>query len=161
MNTTGREVNTINKKLVSVNHLNLLTYISNEINTEYGELIDCILFSNINIVHPSTITPTQLISELKSNTKLLNGGKEFPVSLIEEHSFILLEMSYPNTYYPNNKLIFVMSIPLPFFSTTFYLYWVVPLPIPRSNTSDSSYFYLQPRNEYISEWNDVCTYELN
>lgn len=158
LNTTNKELGTINEKLVILNHLNLITYLVNEINSEYNELIDSVLFARNNVIQPSVITPTQLINELESNVKLLKDGKEFPVPLTDEFSSNLLEISQLKTYYAKDNLIFVLSIPLPS-STIYYFYHVIPLPIPYPNTSHS-YAYIQPQHKYVAMAQNRMTYAL-
>lgn len=65
----------------------------NEISQQYDVLIDAVLFAKVNIVHPAVITPAQLVSTLRNNTKLLTEGKSFPFPLNDQNIVKLVEIS--------------------------------------------------------------------
>ena len=53
------------------NHFNLLTLLISELETEFTNIIDTILFAKSNVLHPFVITPVHIIKELsKTNTYL-------------------------------------------------------------------------------------------
>lgn len=158
LDDTSNKMKSFNKHLAILTHLNLITYLASELSAEYDELIDSILFAQNNIIHPSVISPVELIKELNVNSKLLTDGKEFPIPLIEENAFKLLEISRLKTYYTNNKLIFVLDIPLPV-STTYQLYRLIPLPIALPNTTNT-FAYVKPHCDYVAMAQSQMTYVL-
>lgn len=129
-------------------HIAMLTYLTNELNEECDNLINSILFAKRNILHPSIITPIQLINELDSNSNLLPKGISFPIPINVEYAHILSDIISLQVYYIENKLVFVINIPLSN-EQEFNLYRIFPLPVPHRNINDG-FAYIQPNYNYIA-----------
>lgn len=151
LNEFFKKDNTFKIKYVAtvklLSHLNTLTYLVNELSEQFDVLIDAVLFTKTNVIHPNILTPSQLIDELSSKLKYLENGKSFPLSLELGHAFKLLELSKLTCFYSNKRLIFIIEIPITE-PTIINLYRSLPLPIitPRST---SSYAYFEPSFPFI------------
>lgn len=137
----------LEKSNIVNNHLSLLTYLINEINQQYDVLIDAVLFAKINILHPAVITPIQMISTLRNNTKLLTEGKSFPFPLDDANIIKLIEISKLSVYYNNYRMVFVIQIPLTN-NEIFSLYNLIPLPV--LHKINHTYIYIQPEFQYLA-----------
>lgn len=120
------------ESVIIISHLNILTYLVTELNEQYDTLINSILFAKLNVIHPRVIGPKNLIDELSNNVRLLKQGTNFPLPLDYAHAYKLVEISELLVYFDNNKLVFIIQIPL-VNDQVFNLYKLHPLPIPVSH----------------------------
>lgn len=84
-----------------------LLSISNVLDT----ILNSILFAKANILHPYVITPKKLYNELSNNGQL-KRTTEFPVSLTLQNIHTIIDLSKLTVYYYNNKLMFIIQVPL-------------------------------------------------
>lgn len=135
-------------------HVNLLIYLVNQLGEQYDLLTNAIMFAKMNIIHPRVISPRNVIDELNKNAKLLSNGISFPLPLEYDYANKLMEISDLKAFYDNNKLIFIIQIPL-INGQNFNLYKVIPLPI----SSNSSYYaFIIPTFPYIALSNNKILY---
>ncbi|XP_028041905.1 uncharacterized protein LOC114251723 isoform X3 [Bombyx mandarina] len=110
------------------------------------DIINAIMFSKSNILYPSIITPKQLFSELVDNYIFLADYHQFPISLSLDNIYTLMNVSEIATYYNNNKIVFVLKVPL-VDSKDYHLYHSIPYPVIISN---KTYATIIPSTKYIA-----------
>lgn len=146
-----KQTNAINKlkmfELIN-EHLILLTYLVNELNEELDNLINAILFAKKNVIHPTVITPIQLIAEIRENKIHISNGLTFPIEPTLENAHTLMDISELTVYYMNGKLVFIIQIPLSD-DILFNLFHLIPLPMPHSYEA-TSFAYVQPSFKFIA-----------
>lgn len=121
-------------------------------------ILNSILFAKANILHPYVLTPTKLYNEL-SNSKLSKKYREFPVMLSLENIHTIIDLAKLTSYYYNNKIIFVMKIPL-INPVKFSIYKNLPLPISKDEYNLKSYVLIYPSKPYIALTDDRLNYAL-
>lgn len=121
------------------------------------DIINAILFSNSNILHPSIITPYQLYQELASNYRHIPNNLELALSLDIKSIHSILNVSTLICYYLNNKIVFVLKIPL-VTSQEFYLYHNIPLPVPHYVERPDSFSVILPEKKYTAITKDKTHY---
>lgn len=131
-----------------------LLSISNILDT----ILNSILFAKANILHPYIITPTKLYEEL-SNSIQSKRTSEFPVPLTLENIHIIMDLSTLTSYFFNNKLVFVIKIPL-INPTKFSIYKNLPLPTPRDEKLFQTYVLIHPSKLYVAVTDDRLSYAL-
>jgi hypothetical protein len=141
-------------------YFNLLTYLVNELNSELDQLIDSVLFSTSNIIHPSILTPKQLVSELESQQHLLKEGLQYPIPITSSNIHNIISICKVKAYYKDGNLIFIITIPL-VNEMAFQIYKCLPL--PQSYTNDiKTHAYIQPNHTYIAmSHNRISYFQLN
>lgn len=144
--------NTIDKEsvfessVIVTGHMNKLTYLVNELNEQYDQIIDAVLFAKSNILHPVILTPKHFIDEINNNVKLLTDGKSFPLPLDYDNAYKLLDLSRLRVYYQDGKLVFVVQVPL-VKNQLFNIYNLFSLPIPKDS---STYAFIEPMHPYVA-----------
>ncbi|KAL0831317.1 hypothetical protein ABMA28_002153 [Loxostege sticticalis] len=111
------------------------------------DLTNSILFSSVNVLHPSVITPRQLYTELADNYRHLPNNFELAVDLNIDLIHVILSTSKLISYYINDKVMFVLQIPL-VNPRQFYMYNNVPLPIPHNAIRPDSFSVIVPSHKY-------------
>lgn len=112
------------------------------------DIINAVMFSKNNVLYPSIISPKQLFQDLVENLRFLPNFKLLPVSLDLENIHILINVSEMLSYYSNNKIVFILKIPL-VSPQEFSLYHNLPLPIAHDMSKSDSYVTIIPTNKYI------------
>ncbi|KAJ0177012.1 hypothetical protein K1T71_007445 [Dendrolimus kikuchii] len=144
--------------LVKVNEI--LTTLEASILTlsfQLEDITNAILFSSQNILHPAIITPNQLYRELANNHRHLPGDLELPVVLDLSNMHLILSISKLVCYYLNNKIMFVVQVPL--VSTKEYmLFHNIALPTPHNPEQPNSFSLILPTNKYIAMTKDKAQY---
>lgn len=126
-------------------HLSLLTLMTTELINEISTIINTILFSKNNAIHPLIITPEQFVNELKKTVTHLPMQTKYPLELTSRDASELLSISNLVSYYMNDKLIFIIKTPL-ITQTNYDLYNVVPIPI---SNSDNTFIFILPNFKYF------------
>lgn len=139
--------------LLNIIESSLLT-ISNLLDTT----LNAILFSKVNILHPSVISPLSLYNELFNHSNQISKRLDFPVALNLETIHSLIDISKLSSYYYNNKVIFVLQIPL-ITPDKFTVYKNIPLPTPHDD-SHTTFALIQPSNSYIALSDDRLHYAM-
>ena len=118
------------------------------------DVINGIMFSKTNILYPSIITPKQLFNELVENYRFIADYHQFPVSISLENIYIIMNVSEMAAYYYNNKIIFVLKLPL--VNTKIYnLYHNIPYPVSVIN---NTYTTIIPSIKYLAITRDRSYY---
>lgn len=144
---TSSKMNKLELAELASQHVNLLTYLTNELSEELDSIINSILFAKRNILHPSILTPIQLITELGNNNYLLKSGLNFPVFPSIENAHTFMDIADLQVFHINNKLMFIINIPLTD-PTIFTLYQCIPLPMPYEDNT-RRYAYIQPNVNFL------------
>ncbi|XP_047037246.1 uncharacterized protein LOC124642689, partial [Helicoverpa zea] len=121
------------------------------------DIISAIMFSKSNILYPSIITPKQLFADLVDNYRFLPSSKQLPVPLILDNIHIIENISDVSSYYTNNKIIFVLQIPLVNVKE-FDLYNTIPYPIELNDVNSTLYSTIIPSTKYIGITKDKSSY---
>lgn len=121
------------------------------------DIINAIMFSKSNILYPAIITPKQLFNDLVDNYRFLPSSKTLPVSLVLDHIHTLMNISEISSYYIDNKIVFILKIPL-VNPRVYHLYHSIPLPVAHGNFTPSSYSMILPTTKYISVTRDKAYY---
>lgn len=82
-------------------------------------LIETILFSKSNILHPSILTPEGLVNELIKTTQYLSPSVSYSTRLEVSNGVHLLKTATISAYYADKKLIFIISNLQPLQISTF------------------------------------------
>lgn len=127
-------------------HISTLLYLINELEIKLNEIIDIVLFAKNNVLHPSLLSPKLFLSELDKSTQFLTNGKKFPTELTYSNLNTLLSISRIKSVYKNNRLIFVISVPITD-EPNYKIYHLIPLPIPHKDKL--SYAYIEPKFKYL------------
>lgn len=137
--------------------LNTLETITLSLSFQVEDLLNSILFSNQNTLHPAIVTPKELYREIVDNIKYLPANLELPVSLELGLVHKILSISKVASYFRNNKIIFVVKIPL-VIATEYHLYHSIALPAPYNITELKSFTLIVPSSKYIGITKDKSKY---
>lgn len=107
-------------------HITLLLTIFTELNKEYSDLINSILFAKQNVLHPSILTPTRIISKLTRTRRYLPPSTSYPFPLKTTNTHEFFKILSLSVYYTDLKLIFLINIPITD-DTKYTLYHLLPL----------------------------------
>lgn len=121
------------------------------------DLVSSILFVKSNTIHPSVITPKQLYEDIIINFKNIPKHKEFPVELSLNNIHLLMNLVDLVAYYLDNKLVFVVKIPLVNL-ISYNLYKSVPIPVPHDANMPNSYALIITPKSYVGLSEDRKTY---
>ncbi|XP_045761501.1 uncharacterized protein LOC123864846 [Maniola jurtina] len=113
------------------------------------DIINAVLFSSLNKLHPSIMTPTQLHKEIIDSFRHLPQDLELPVPLEIDMIHTIIDISKVSSYYIKNKLIFVLQIPLVSIKE-YSLYHNIPLPTPHSIGNPDTFSLIIPSAKYIA-----------
>ncbi|XP_063635018.1 uncharacterized protein LOC134805693 [Cydia splendana] len=140
--------------LVNVIESSLLT-ISNYLDS----ILNAILFSKANILHPSILSPMTLYHELTANNKNANTNSNFPVPVTIENIHSIIDISKLTSYYFNKKMVFVLSILLTY-PERYVVYKSLPLPVPHEIENPNTFSLIHPTSSYIAISDNKMHYTL-
>lgn len=149
----------VNSTLLEQNigdHITLLLLTFTELNREYSNLIDSILLAKQNILHPSVLTPEQILTELSKSKRNLPPNTNYPTILNKANIYKILNTLTLSVYYMESKLIYLIHVPL-IQNTPFILYKLFPLP---KLTVNNTYIFIKPTNDYIAMSVNKLKYSL-
>ena len=126
-------------------HMSLLTLITTEINNEISTVINAILFTKNNIIHPVIITPEQYGIELRKTVSYLPPQTKYPLEINEKNIPELLSLVNLASYVSNEKLVFIIETPL-ITQASYDLYNVLPVPI---KSRDDTFIFVLPNFKYF------------
>lgn len=121
------------------------------------DITNAIVLSGQNIMHPAVLTPAQLYQEIVDNFRYLPVDYKLPVELALSNIHLLLNISSVVCYSANNKIVFVLRIPL-VSPKEFNLYHSLALPTPHDKSKPYSFTYVVPSNKYIALTKDRSEY---
>lgn len=154
-------VTIITNDLLYKSHLNsVLNMLESTIITlsfQLEDIVNAITLSSQNILHPSIISPEQLFRELADNYRHLPSNLELPISLDLSLIHTILNICSVSCYYLNNRIVFVLKIPL-VLPKEFNLYHSVALPTPYKLDNPDTFSMITPSNKYIAITKDKTYY---
>ncbi|KAH9634328.1 hypothetical protein HF086_011588 [Spodoptera exigua] len=167
------QINKLNQilSLVTTNNdkVLLLTKLNNLVNIIEGSLltisnfldtiVNAILFSKANILHPSILSPSKLFHELSLRSSSINNKLDFPVPLTLDNIHTIIDVSKLISYYYNNRIFFILQIPL-IYPIKYVVYKIIPLPTPHDNTNPNTFALITPSKSYIALTDDRLHYSL-
>lgn len=127
-------------------HITLLLLLFTELNREYSNLIQSILFAKQNTLHPSILTPTKIMTELSKTKMFLPPNTNYPLPLSVLNAYELMDLLTLSVYYTESKLIFVIEVPITE-NDRYTLYHLLPVP---TNTVNSTYVFIKPSYDYLA-----------
>lgn len=123
------------------------------------DINNAILFSKMNVLHPTILSPHQLYNELEQNRNNMPRYYELPVSLSLQNVHELIDISRIISYFHNNKIIIVIKIPL-VLPQTYTLYRVIPMPVPYDVSQPDTFALIAPAHPYLAITVDHMFYSL-
>lgn len=145
--TNSKRLNILEIKESLIEQISLLNFLTEELDKEMSNLIQAILFAQNGIIHPSILTPEQLIKNLQLIMQHIPKNTEFPIPLLIQNSHSLLKLINLHVFHTNNKLVYVIEVPL-VQNYIFKLYHLTPLPF--SPNKNNEFIYIQPTSEYFA-----------
>lgn len=153
-----------NDKLEIKSQLNLLlnSLESIIISTSFDieDLDNAILFSKLNILHPTVLSPQQLYSELVQHRNNLPSHCELPITPTLHNVHELIDISRLVSYYYKHKVVIILKVPL-VLPQTYQLFHIIPLPIPFDVTKPDTYVLVAPTKPYVTITVDRMFYSLH
>lgn len=167
----GNAIENLSTVLNNITNLPKELYVESKMNEIYNELssslltlsfklddiVNAIMFTKSHSIHPSILTPKQLYDELTHSIKDLNKDNELPISLSLDNIHSLSDVSQLSCYFINNKIVFVIKIPL-VYKSEYLVYKSIPVPIPHDVEHPNSYAMIIPRCNHIAVSRDKLTY---
>lgn len=120
---------------------------------------NAILFSKLNVLHPTVLSPQQLYNELDQHKNNMPKHCEFPISLSLQNVHELVDISKLICYYYKDKIVIIVRIPL-VLPQTYHLFHVIPLPVPYDITKPDTYALIAPSKSYVTITADRMFYSL-
>lgn len=121
------------------------------------DIVNAVLFSRQNILHPSIVNPQQLHQELVTSHRHLPENVKLPIVLDLSSIHYILNISKTICYFINNKIIFVLQIPL-VSDKNFMLFHNIALPTPHNQSNPNSFSLVLPDSKYIAMTKDKLHY---
>lgn len=113
------------------------------------DILNSILFVQNNVLHPSVLSAKQLYEDIYQNHKVIPKDKDLPLRLDLSNIHAIMNTAQLLCYYSDNKLIFVVKIPL-VNVLDYKLYATIPLPIPHKDVNNNSFVYIIPTEPYLA-----------
>lgn len=156
LNTLFTDVKDISKtvvqdsyKLKLINIINCLQSHMLTLSFKIEDILNSILFVQNNVLHPAILSPKQIYKDIYRNHKAIPKDKDLPLRLDLSNIHAIMNTANLICYYSNDKLIFVVKIPL-VNVLDYKLYATIPLPIPHKNVNNNSYVYIIPTEPYLA-----------
>lgn len=124
------------------------------IENEIRDIEDSISFSKLNILHPSIIQPSELLSQLHLISQNLKHSA-LPVQLNSNSLSSIINIISLNAFQTEKRLVFVLRIPL-VSNDLFNLYHLYS--IPTKNPTNNLYHLIIPESKYVGISNDNRLY---
>lgn len=167
----GIAIENLSNVINNISNLPRELYMESKMNELYNELssslltlsfslediINAIMFTKSHSIHPSVLTPKQLYDELMRNVKDLTKNCELPISLSLDNIHALCDIAQLSCYFSNNKIVFVVKIPL-VHKSEYIVYKSIPVPIPHDKEQPNSYAMIIPHCNHIAISRDKLMY---
>lgn len=139
--------------------MEIVTILENSLLTLSFKLEDIsngLMFSKNNVLYPAICSPQELYNDLVINYRHLPNSKELPLTLDLSNIHKLLKISSISTYYFDNKIIFIVKIPLVHpLEFGLRVYHSLPLPTLHQNNTYST---IIPSTTYVGLSRDKNQY---
>ncbi|KAF9405541.1 hypothetical protein HW555_013775, partial [Spodoptera exigua] len=143
--TNGLQIQASVNEVINALETSILT-----LSFQLEDIINAILFSSQNILHPAIATPTQLHKELADNYRHLPSDLELPVPLDIKSIYIILSIS-------NNKVLFILQVPM-VKTQEYALFHNIALPTPHNTSNPNSFSLILPDYKYLAMTKDKSFY---
>lgn len=153
-------INTSDKLEIKSQLMLLLTSLESIVITlsfDIDDINNAILFSKINVLHPTVLSPVQLYKELELHSNQLPRHTELPILLTLQNISEIINISDIVCYYQDNKLILILKIPL-VLSQVYNLFQIIPLPTSLDNKTPDTYVLIAPTKQYLAITTDRLFY---
>ncbi|KAH9638033.1 hypothetical protein HF086_014894, partial [Spodoptera exigua] len=150
--TNGLQIQASVNEVINALETSILT-----LSFQLEDIINAILFSSQNILHPAIATPTQLHKELADNYRHLPSDLELPVPLDIKSIHIILSISKLVCYYASNKVIFILQVPM-VKTQEYVLFHNIALPTPHNTSNPNSFSLILPDYKYLAMTKDKSFY---
>lgn len=164
-------IESLNFDVSVLSNTSSILYVESKMNEIYNELssslftlsfrieniVNSIMFTKSHAIHPSVLTPKQLYEELSRNVRTFIKHSDLPLGLNLNNIHSLIDLSKLLCYYIDNKIVFVMKIPL-VNKIEYILCKTIPVPIPHDKQHPSSYAMVIPNSNYVAISRDKTTY---
>lgn len=134
-------------KIEITKYFEILSLLINEVQNQLNILIDTVLLARSNSIHPSVITPNQIINELSHTVSHLPDSLTYPFPLENKEAHKFLKIINIKTFSTNNQIGYLITIPLVNIEK-YYLYNLIPLPTLNPNTHN--YQFILPSFQYLT-----------
>ncbi|KAH9638024.1 hypothetical protein HF086_014885 [Spodoptera exigua] len=121
------------------------------------DITNAIIFCRQNVIHPAILPPAQLYRDLADNYRHLPVELRLPINLELSHINLLINISTVKCYSSNNKIVFILRIPL-VSHKVYSIYHSIALPIPHHNVEPNSFSFITPSSKYIAMTKDKTEY---
>ncbi|XP_041980283.1 uncharacterized protein LOC121733946 [Aricia agestis] len=139
--------------------INALDSIILSLSFSIDDINNAILFSKLNILHPTVLSPHQLFSELDKHRNDLPKHFDLPVTLSLQNIHELVDISDLICYFHANKIIIIIKIPL-VLPQTYNLYNVISFPVPYDIQHPNTFILIAPSSPYVAITQDHMFYSL-
>ncbi|KAL4153886.1 hypothetical protein QTP88_001719 [Uroleucon formosanum] len=127
-------------------HLINIKVLLDQYTFEINSLTDIIQTAKLRQIHPSLISPNELILQLKGIKVSLPSGTDLPIELDNGDSHEILQLSDMIIYYLDDNLVFKINLPL-VYQHVLTLYYLLPKPV--CNT-DNYCIYTKSNHKYLA-----------
>ncbi|KAF0714766.1 Envelope fusion protein, partial [Aphis craccivora] len=108
-------------------------------------IFDVIQATNVGLIHPSLLTPNELLKQLLNIKIGMPSGTDLPIDLNESNVQEMIPLSDISIYYSNDKIVFILNIPL-VYQYELSLFQLIPIP----NRNDNNCVYIKPNYKYLA-----------
>ncbi|KAF9404771.1 hypothetical protein HW555_014177, partial [Spodoptera exigua] len=129
--------------------LNSLESIIITLSFDIDDVNNAILFSKMNVLHPTVLSPMQVYKELELHANHLPRHAELPIPLTLYNVNEIINISDIICYYHESKLILILKIPL-VLTQVYNLFENIPLPISYDNKTPNTYILIAPNKQFLA-----------
>ncbi len=147
-----KDINELRNMTSEANMRSFLAYHFIQINiilelyiAETDILYDVIQAAKVGLIHPSLLTPKELLKQLLNIKIGLPSGTDLPIDLNESNIQEMISLSDISIYYSNDKIVFILNIPL-VYQYELTLFQLIPIP----NCNDNNCVYIKPNYKYLA-----------
>ncbi|KAF0703471.1 Envelope fusion protein, partial [Aphis craccivora] len=130
----NKDINELRNMTSEANMRSFLAYHFIQINlilelyiAETDILFDVIQAAKVGLIHPSLLTPKELLKQLLNIKIGLPSGTDLPIDLNESNIQEMIPLSDISIYYSNDKIVFILNIPL-VYQYELPLFQLIPIP---------------------------------
>jgi len=113
--------------------------------SETSILFDVIQTAKLGLIHPNLLGPRELLKQFLDIKIGLPSGTDLPLDLTENNVQEMKPLSDITIYYLDDKVIFVLSIPL-VYQHELTLFQLIPIPMCENNNC----LYVKPNYHYLA-----------
>ena len=146
INNNKEHIERIYQEVSADEHISLFNTYLSQYSFDVLTLFQSILDARRGSLHPSILSPTEVVAQLKIAQQNLPTGLELPTTPDEEHSHLIFDVASIVSFFNNNNFVFVVKIPL-LDVTQYYIYELQPLP---AHVLNNNFITILPNDRYIA-----------